>query len=429
MKSFLKHCIVYILTWEAKILLRRTNPKIVAITGSVGKTSMKDVVYEVLKGSYRVRKSEKSYNSEIGVPLTILGLPNAASNIYGWIKNIIEGIITIMHPGMYPEILVLELGVDHPGDMENFMKWITPDVAVLTRLPDIPVHVEFFDSPEAVSTEKIKLIRALRPQGVFVFNNDDEEIVRVSKEIFQQSIGYSRFAQAPFRVSHDAIVYEHGVAIGYSFKLNHLEESTNVRVHGSIGLQHAYTAAGAAAVASIFNIPISRISDIYEQFTPAPGRMRLLCGLKNTLIIDDSYNASPAAVEHALITLHELKGVKRRIAVLGDMMELGQFSIREHERIGRLVQKYANVLVTIGVRARGLSKGALEAGMSEANIFEFDDAVTAGRELQTFIAQGDVILIKASQSIRAERCTYEIMAEPERAQELLPRQDTFWKDR
>lgn len=157
--------------------------------------------------------------------------------------------------------------------------------------------------------------------------------------------------------------------------------------------------------------------------------MRLIPGLKHTLIIDDTYNSSPAALEAGLRTLGELKGVKRRIAVLGDMMELGQFSIREHERIGRLISKHADLLVTVGVRARGFSKGAMEEGMEAKKILEFDDARRAGRELQNLIKAGDVLLVKASQSIRAERLVEELMAEPERAEELLVRQDPMWKAR
>lgn len=110
-------------------------------------------------------------------------------------------------------------------------------------------------------------------------------------------------------------------------------------------------------------------------------------------------------------------------------MELGQFSIKEHERIGRLIPKSADILVTIGVRARGFSKGAVEEGMQEKYIFEFDDALKAGKELQNFIKAGDVLLVKGSQSIRAERFVEELMAEPENAENLLVRQDAMWKGR
>ncbi len=427
MKEIFKKIVVAILTFEAKMLLRRTHPQIIAVTGSVGKTSIKDVIYEVFKGKIHVRKSEKSFNSEIGVPLSVLGLPNAWNNPFMWLKNIIDGALIAIHPGEYPKLLILEMGVDRPGDMDKLTSWIRPDVVVLTRLPDVPVHVEFFVSPEAVIQEKKKLVDALKPDGVLVFNQDDEKVVEIVQGVFQRSIGYSRYSLSPFTASGDRVIYENGQAVGFEFLLTHLDTAVLMRVNGSLGVQHAYNYAAAAAVASVFSISVEDAAAALSTHTPPPGRMRLIPGIKDTLIIDDTYNSSPTASERSLATLGELKGVKRRIAVLGDMMELGQFSIKEHERIGRLVPHNAHILVTIGVRSRGFSKGAVEAGMDPKNIFEFDDALRAGKELQNFIKAGDAILVKGSQSIRAERFVEELMAEPEKAEEMLVRQDTMWK--
>jgi UDP-N-acetylmuramoyl-tripeptide--D-alanyl-D-alanine ligase len=427
MKELLKKVIVTIITYEATLLLARTKPKIIGVTGSVGKTSVKDAIFHVLKGTMRVRKSEKSFNSEIGVPLTVLGLPNGEASIMRWIKNIIDGALLVLHPGMYPEVLVLEMGVDRPHDMERFTRWIKPHIVVLTRLPDVPVHVEYFEHPDDVAREKRKLVEALLPDGVFVFNQDDERVNKVAQQTFQQSIGYSRYSVSPFRATDDHILYETGRPVGFSFKLQHLNSEIDLFVMGSLGVQHAYTCAAAAAVASVFGLDLGHIQNAFKEYTTPPGRMRLIPGIKDTCIIDDTYNASPIASEQSLETLGDLRGVKRKIAVLGDMMELGQFSIREHERIGQLAQKHADILVTIGVRARGYVKGAREAGMDDRNIFSYDDSMSAARELQTFIQPGDCILVKGSQSVRAERFVEEIMAEPERAAELLVRQDAFWK--
>lgn len=428
MKEFFKKIVVAILTFEAKILLKRTRPQIIAVTGSVGKTSIKDAIFEVFKGHMHVRKSEKSFNSEIGVPLSVLGLPNAWNNPFLWMKNIIEGAIIAFHTHEYPTLLILEMGVDRPGDMDKLTSWIKPDVVVLTRLPDVPVHVEFFESPDAVIREKQKLVSALKPDGVLVFNQDDEAVVKVAQGVFQRSIGYSRYSLSPFTASADKIVYENGRALGFEFLLTHLDSATLMRVNGSLGVQHAYNYAAAAAVASVFSIEVDAVAEALNAYLPPPGRMRIISGIKDTLIIDDTYNSSPTASERSLATLGELKGVKRRIAVLGDMMELGQFSIREHERIGRLVPQTADILVTIGVRARGFSKGAIEAGMDQKNIFEFNNALEAGKEMQTFIQPGDVLIVKGSQSIRAERFVEELMAEPEMAEDLLVRQDSAWKE-
>lgn len=427
MKSVFKNIVVWIITLEAKMLIRRTRPQIVAITGSVGKTSVKDAVFAVLKTRMHARKSEKSFNSEIGVPLSVLGLPNAWNSPIRWFKNIIDGALLVIHPGEYPKLLVLEMGVDRPGDMDRLTTWIRPDVVVLTRLPDVPVHVEFFKTPERVIEEKRKLVSALKPDGVLVYNQDDEKVAEVAKETLQHSIGYSRYSLSPFTASADKIIYDNGRAAGFEFLLTHMDQVTLMRVNGSLGVQHAYNYAAAAAVASVFSISVEDTRIALLDHVPPPGRMRLIPGLKETIIIDDTYNASPAASERSLQTLKEIKGVKRRIAVLGDMMELGQYSVKEHERIGALAAGCADNLVTIGVRARGFAQGALQNGMSEKKILQFDDSLEAGRELQVLIKPGDVLLIKGSQSIRAERVVEEIMAEPESAEELLVRQSGMWK--
>src|SRR3989344_1731586 len=153
MRTIFKNAVVYIITLEARAVLNKYKPKIVAVTGSVGKTSTKDAIYAVLAKSYRVRKSEKSFNSEIGLPLTILGAPN-------------------------PEWLVLEVGADRPGDIRSLAGWLPVNIAVITRLPEVPVHVEFFDSPEAVVEEKAAIIDCFGRlpagrQGVLALFYDD----------------------------------------------------------------------------------------------------------------------------------------------------------------------------------------------------------------------------------------------------------------
>lgn len=427
MKSLFKKIIVAILTFEAKLLLSRTKPTIIAVTGSVGKTSTKDAIYAVIKKRVHARKSEKSFNSDIGVPLSVLGLDNAWQNPIGWIKNIVDGLFIAFFPGKYPKVLVLEMGVDRPGDMASLTSWIKPDVVVLTRLPDVPVHVEFFSSPEAVTAEKMKLVEALRSDGILVYNQDDPKAAEAATKALQQSIGYSRYSLSSFTGSADKIVYENGVGVGFEFILTHNNTSTLIRVNGSLGVQHVYNYAAAIAVGSIFEVKVEDAAEALREHIPPPGRMRLMEGIKNTLIIDDTYNASPTATEQSLQTLREMRGVKRKIAVLGDMLELGQYSIGEHERIGELAAESVDILITIGVRARGIASGALDHGLSEKNIFQYDDARQAGKELEAMLEPGDVVLVKGSQGIRAERVVEEIMAEPEKAEELLVRQGDIWR--
>ena len=155
-KSILKKIIAYILKLESRLVLWKYKPKVIAITGSVGKTSTKDAVYAVISKFSYVRKSEKSYNSEIGLPLTILGCPNGWSNPYTWTKNILVGLWLIIWPNKYPEWLVLEVGVGKPGDMKRTASWLKTDAVIMTAIGETPVHIEFFDSRKHLIEEKEK---------------------------------------------------------------------------------------------------------------------------------------------------------------------------------------------------------------------------------------------------------------------------------
>jgi UDP-N-acetylmuramoyl-tripeptide--D-alanyl-D-alanine ligase len=157
--------------------------------------------------------------------------------------------------------------------------------------------------------------------------------------------------------------------------------------------------------------------------------MHLVDGIKGSLIIDDTYNASPIATTEALNTLQTLEKAKRKIAVLGDMMELGAHSSEAHKEIGTLAAKSCNILVAVGIRSRRIAEAAMDSGMSEKNIYQFDSAPEAGNFIQNTIAEGDIILVKGSQSMRMEQVVKEIMAEPEQAGKLLVRQEEEWTKR
>lgn len=427
MKQIFKNIVVAVLTYEAKMTLRRHKPFIIAVTGSVGKTSTKDAIFGVLKNHRTVRKSEKSFNSEIGVPLSVLGMPNAWGNPFLWLKNFFDGAMIMLFSRTYPEVLVLECGVDRPGDMAALATWLKPDIVVMTRLPDVPVHVEYFGTPEAVAAEKLELLKALKPDGVFIYNHDDMLLQEVAKGVRQSSVGFSRYLPSHFTASHDEVIYRDDQPVGSSFTITHLHDMAVVKVIGSIGIQNAYIYTAAAAVADQFAISLALVSTALADYASPAGRMRMIPGIKGSLIIDDTYNSSPTAAESAIQSLSELRGAKRKIAVLGDMLELGQYSSRAHEHIGEVAAKAVDVLFTIGIRSRKTAEAALENSLPETNIFQYEDSAKAGRELQNFIKPGDIILIKGSQGVRAERVVEEVMAEPDQAGNLLVRQDRAWK--
>src|SRR3989344_5140423 len=163
-----------ILAILAKAAIRKYKPLIIGITGSVGKTSTKEAIFAVLKNKYRARRSEKNYNNEIGLPLTILGIPHCGKNIFKWFSEFFRVVFYILlRPYQYPEILILEYGVDRPGDMNYLLSIIHPKVAVVTAIGDIPVHIEFFKDTEELIAEKVKLVATLPSDGAVVLNHDD----------------------------------------------------------------------------------------------------------------------------------------------------------------------------------------------------------------------------------------------------------------
>jgi len=439
MRTFFRAIIIKLLLWEAKIVIKKYKPKIIAITGSVGKTSTKDAIYSVVSQGAYVRKSEKSFNSEIGVPLTILGIPNAWSDPLRWLQNIFDGLFLIVFRSAYPQWLVLEVGADRPGDIRSLAAWLPVDIAVITRLPDVPVHVEFFDSPEAVAEEKASLIGALKEGGTLVLYADDERTRNLaSRAAGKHVVLYGMNPDAYVHAEHMLPMIEtDGYPVGMSAQIKVGETTAPIEIGGSIGTHALISALAGVAVGSVFKKTVDEMVRSLKGYNPPPGRMRLLKGIKGTLLIDDTYNSSPAAAAAALDALHFIgphfakaqhhRG--RRIAVMGDMLELGRHSVEQHRKLGAHTAKTATLLVTVGFRAHDIAVGAIEHGLKEGAILQFDDSEKAGQELINLIRPGDTIVVKGSQGVRMEKIVKMLMNEPDRAHELLVRQDEEWKKR
>lgn len=408
---------------EARAVLWKYKPKIVSVTGSVGKTTTKDTIYTVLSSAFFVRKSEKSFNSEIGVPLSILGVQNGGNNPVIWIKNIFEGLVLILFKNHYPMWLVLEVGADKPGDIEYIAKWLKPDIAVVTRFAEIPAHVEYFESPKDVVEEKKKLVEYMQKDGFLILNFDDKQVFEIKEEYNRKTVTYGMEDGADIRGSNNMLLYEDGRVTGITFKANQNGTSIPVNIKGSLGIQHIYPALAAFAVGFSQGLNLVSMSQaLSSDHKSQPGRMKLIEGINNSTIIDDSYNSSPLAVRWALRTMKEIETSGRKIAVLGDMMELGKYTADEHKKIGNLVSEVCDVLVAVGLRSKSTVEGALESGMKEKNILHFEDSILAGEYMKNFVKEGDVILVKGSRwAMRMERVVETIMAEPERADDLLVR--------
>lgn len=429
MKDTFKKIVAKLLAWEARRVLKRFSPRIVAITGSVGKTSTKDAIVAVLERSTHVRGSVKSYNSEFGVPLTILGLDNAWGSAIGWMRNLVKGFMVPYLSHGYPDWLVLEVGADKPGDIASITQWLHPEIAVMTRIGEVPVHVEQFGSPLHIIEEKSHLLRAVREGGAVVLNNDDEKVrtMKTPAGVQVRSYGLGEGASVRGVLAH--ILYNKNQPMGMTVKVETGGKSVPLRLKNVFGVHAVMPALAALAVADLAQVNLLDAVKGLEWLEPAPGRLRLLAGMKDSLILDDTYNSSPVALHAALDTLQELKVKGKKIAVLGDMMELGVYSVEEHKKAGRHVAMVCDQLYLVGTRAPAVEEGARLGGMSSDRIKKYSDSTSAGQAVAKEIAKGDLILVKGSQSLRMERAVREIMKEPEFAPDLLVRQDAEWSKR
>lgn len=430
MPSMIKKIIISILTLEASILLSRQKPRIIAVSGSVGKTATKDAIFAALSPHVHIRKSEKSMNSEFGVPLTILGLESGWRNPLVWTHNLIIGAYRAWRSEKYPKWLVLEIGADRPGDIAAIAKWVKPDIVVLTHVPEIPVHVEFFDSPDAVMREKRSLVDHIRPGGTVIINGDDGRIKDSLAAWRGDLIMYGSEPHNHFVGEGNVIMYDEGKPIGISFNAVYEGAITPVHIFGSVGVPRMYAALAALAAAKVAGIAVREAAAALSAWTPTPGRMRLLDGPHGSIIIDDTYNSSPAAAIAALDTLADIES-PRKIAILGDMMELGKYSADAHRNVGAHAAKIVDRLITVGIRSRQTGESALDNGLKERDVLEYeiDESRRAGQELREKLRKGDVVLVKGSQSMRMEKTVEILMAYPEKAKEQLVRQDEEWKSR
>jgi len=430
MKKTFKKIIVIIITWQAKLILARYHPKIIAITGSVGKTSTKDAIFTVLSKFKTVRKSEKSFNSEIGLPLTILGSPNGWDDPFIWLENIIHGFYIILWKQSYPEYLVLEIGVGKPGDIKkNVIPWLKPDVVIITRFPDKPVHVEFFGSVEKIIEEKSSLVSALKKDGILILNHDDEKVYSLHLKSNHRTVSYGMHKNATYHSMYPTYLYTTRnnikVPSGINFKLEYEGNVFPVMLPNILGVHNVGQACAALACAGELGCDLLESIKAVSEYVTPPGRLSLIEGINNSVVIDDTYNSSPVAMEAAIEVLKEVEG-KRKIAVIGDMLELGKFTEEEHYIVGEKIYGIADILVVVGPRAKAIAEGAIEKGFIQKNIYSFDSSKTAAKFLEGIVEEGDIVLVKGSQGVRLERAVEAIMEHKELKRTLLCRQDKEW---
>lgn len=413
----MKTILYTILRILAKLAIKKYQPQIIAITGSVGKTSCKEAIFCVLKDKFKVARNVKNYNNEIGVPLTILRQSIApGKNIFKWFFIFMTSLkLLLVKDEHYPSILILEMGADRPGDIKYLTSIAKPNIAVITAIGSS--HIEYFKTIQNIVKEKSSILDRLDQQDWAIINQDEELLHDTIAKVKSNLKTFGRSGLSDVYLSNIHITQYDG-HYGTSFKLKHKGSETPMFLPLVLGWQHAQAAASACAVGLVLGMNLVEIGEALNQYTPVKGRTNLIAGIKNSWIIDDTYNASPQSSKVALEILAEMPG--RKIAIFGDMLELGSLSEEGHQAVGRIVFELGiDYLFVIGERARDIARGAKQAGMSEDKIFNFPSVHKAGTFVQDRIKENDIILVKGSRGAKMEQMVYEIMAKPWEVDELL----------
>lgn len=419
MRQFIKNCVLQLLVFLARVRIRRLRLLIIGVTGSIGKTSTKDAIFTILNARFPIQRSEKSYNTEFGMPLAILGQDSGFSSPWKWIMVIVGSVWNALVGGRDVHMVVAEMGVDKPGDMAQLLKLAKPVVGVMTNIRPVHLAEGQFKDLEDIFNEKKKLVESLPEKGVAVLNADDPYILGLRDKLKCKTLWYGISEIADLRLLETEST-EDGLKMTVSYK-----DQMGSVVLPLLGGFQAYVLLPAVGVALTQGFELQEALEALKQYQLPPGRMNPIAGVNGSLIIDSSYNASPEAVKEALDVLRSMGG--RRIAVLGNMNELGLHSETLHRAVGKHIVGRADMLLTVGEDAKKLGDEALTSGFDEQMYRHFANTAEATEFLKTIIDQKDAVLVKGSQNkVRLERLVKALMKNPEKAHELLVRQGPEW---
>lgn len=355
----------------ARFWRRKLPVKVVGITGSVGKSTTKELIAEVLSRRYSTLKSPGNLNNEIGLPLTILRLSENHQRA------------------------VLEMGFYVLGEIAFLCDIALPHIGVVTNVGT--VHAERAGSQEIIAQGKSELVQALpsAPEGVAILNIDDPYVREMANKTQARIFFYGLDPQADLWAD---TIQSHGLE-GISFRLHFRNETLHLRVP-LLGRHSVHTALRAIAVGLVDGLTWQEIVQGLQS-TPIQLRLTVVRTEQGALILDDSYNAAPESTLAALNLLADLDG--RKVAVLGDMLELGIYETQGHELVGRRAAEVADLLIAVGERGRIIAAAARRAGMKAGNIQEVNDALEAIPLLQKELREGDIVLVKGSHGMRMDR--------------------------
>ena len=358
--------------------------RVLAMTGSCGKTTVKEMVAAILAGKYQVLKTKGNFNNLIGLPLSLLPIE------------------------LYHDFAVLEMGMNQPGEIARLTEIADPDIACITNVQD--AHLAGLSDISGVARAKGELFAGLKASGRLVVNIDDQRVLEIARQCRQGKITFGRKAKADIRGLRLRSLGERGMA--FTLRIGSHEARVKIRGLGAHNVQNALAAAGMAHAAGV------RFAEIVaglESFAPFANRLqvqRLSGGIR---LVNDAYNANPSSVLAALKTLRQMDHRHKKVVILGDMLELGQQSVAAHQGIGREVARLDfDALLAVGEFAEPLVAAARQGGMSRGKALPFTskeqitawlrEGISAG-----FLQTGDWVLVKGSRGMRMETITHDLL--------------------
>ena len=366
----------------ARAVRMASGTKVVAITGSAGKTTTKEVTAEFLGAKYRVIRNRGNFNNHIGLPLSLIELTAR------------------------PDVAVVELGMNHAGEISTLVRIAEPDVRVWTNVGD--AHLGFFASVDAIADAKAEILERATAATVLVANADDDRIVARTSSFAGRRVTFG--IERPAEVRAEAVA-DRGID-GMSARVTTRRGSIDLTTP-LVGRGNLANVLAAIAVGIEFDVPLATMADLGSQLRPASRRGEIVRLAKGVTVIDDSYNASPAATRRALDVLRMTSGAGRRVAVLGEMLELGDRAIALHEDVGRAAAAARlDLLLTVGGEAAGaLADAAVAGGLARERTRHVATSDEAAEASASLVRPGDLVLVKGSRGVRTDKVVDRLKAE------------------
>jgi len=352
---------------------RKYKTPVVALTGSNGKTTTKEMISACLETTFPVLKTRGNFNNLIGLPLTLLNLTEEE------------------------RVVILEMGMNVPGEIRRLTEIAEPDVGLITNIQK--VHLEGMGSLERLKEEKGELFRRMKKNGTIIVNRDDPRVIDLASEFSGQRITFG--IENPADVMAKEIRLR--AAGGTSFTLRIEGEEIEITLP-LLGRHFVPNALAAVAVASLFGIEVKKAKEALEGFQPSPMRMEIVYLEGGKTLINDAYNANPGSMELALETLTEMKGKGRAIAVLGDMLELGSHTEEAHQQVGQKAEELSiDLLLTLGEQAPVVAESAIRHGLPPEKAKVVESHREAISILKEIMREGDWVLVKGSRRMAMEK--------------------------